>query len=45
VSWVRTEQDKGRVFFSNFGKVAADLTNATIGAPHLLAGLGWVLGR
>jgi hypothetical protein len=45
VSWVRTEEFTGRVFFSNFGKVNADLTNATIGAPHLLAGLGWVLGR
>jgi cytochrome c len=44
VSWVRME-GAGRVFFSNFGKVDADLTNATIGEPHLLAGLSWVLGR
>lgn len=44
VSWVRTEAS-GRVFFTNFGKVDADLTDATIGDPHILAGLGWVLGR
>ncbi len=43
VSWVRNE-GLGRVFFSNFGKVDSDLTNATIGDAHLLAGLGWVLG-
>jgi type 1 glutamine amidotransferase len=43
VSWVRT-QGAGRVFFSNFAKVDADLSNATIGEPHLLAGLSWVLG-
>lgn len=44
VSWVRNE-GAGRVFFSNFAKVDADLTNATIGDDHLIAGLGWVLGR
>jgi hypothetical protein len=35
----------GRVFYTNFGKVDADLTNATIGGPHIVAGLAWVLGR
>jgi cytochrome c len=43
ISWVRTEGD-GRVFFTNFGKVDADLTNATVGDAHILAGLDWVLG-
>lgn len=43
VSWVRTE-GMGRVFFTNFAKVDSDLTNATIGDAHILAGLGWVLG-
>jgi hypothetical protein len=28
-----------------FGKVDKDLTDATIGDKHLVAGLGWVLGR
>jgi type 1 glutamine amidotransferase len=44
VSWVRNE-GAGRVFFTNFGKVDADLTDATIGDAHILSGLGWVLGR
>lgn len=44
VSWVRNE-GSGRVFFTNFGKVDGDLSNATIGDKHILAGLGWVLGR
>ena len=44
VSWVRTE-GAGRVFFTGFGKVDTDLTDATIGDAHILAGLGWVLGR
>jgi type 1 glutamine amidotransferase len=44
VSWVRNE-GSGRVFFSNFAKVDTDFTNPTIGQNHLLAGLGWVLGR
>jgi len=44
VSWVRME-GSGRVFFTSFGKVDADLTNATIGNAHIIAGLGWVLGR
>jgi type 1 glutamine amidotransferase len=44
VSWVRSE-GSGRIFFSNFAKVDADFTNPTIGDKHLLAGLGWVLGR
>ena len=43
VSWVRNE-GMGRVFFTGFGKVDSDLTNATIGEAHILAGLGWVLG-
>jgi type 1 glutamine amidotransferase len=44
VSWVRNE-GAGRVFFTSFAKVDADLTNATIGDKHIIAGLGWVLGR
>jgi type 1 glutamine amidotransferase len=44
VSWVRNEGN-GRVFFTNFAKVDADLRNATIGDNHILSGLGWVLGR
>ena len=44
VSWVRNE-GAGRVFFTSFGKVDKDLTDATIGDKHIIAGLGWVLGR
>jgi type 1 glutamine amidotransferase len=44
VSWQRSE-GSGRVFFSNFAKVDGDFANPTIGQNHLLAGLGWVLGR
>jgi type 1 glutamine amidotransferase len=44
VSWVRNE-GAGRVFFTNFAKVDADLTNATIGDDHIISGLAWVLGR
>jgi type 1 glutamine amidotransferase len=44
VSWVRAE-GLGRVFYTNFGKVDGDLSNATIGDGHILAGLSWVLGR
>jgi type 1 glutamine amidotransferase len=44
VSWVRSE-GSGRVFFSSFAKVDVDFANPTIGENHLLAGLGWVLGR
>ena len=44
VSWARSE-GSGRVFFSNFAKVDGDFANPTIGPNHLLAGLGWVLGR
>jgi cytochrome c len=44
VSWVRNE-GPGRVFFTSFGKVDKDLTDATIGDKHIVAGLGWVLGR
>jgi hypothetical protein len=45
VSWVRTETGGGRVFYTSFGKVDADLTNTTIGPNHIVLGLGWVLGR
>jgi type 1 glutamine amidotransferase len=44
VSWVRME-GSGRVFFTGFGKVAADLSNETIGEDHILSGLAWVLSR
>lgn len=44
VSWVRME-GTGRVFYTNFAKVDADLEHPTIGEPHIIAGLGWVLGR
>jgi hypothetical protein len=44
VSWVRSE-GAGRVFYTNFGKVAGDLTDAVIGAKHIVPGLAWVLGR
>jgi hypothetical protein len=44
VSWVRTE-GAGRVFYTNFGKVAADLTDPVLGAEHIVPGLAWVLGR
>lgn len=43
VSWVRNE-GPGRVFFTSFGKVDADLTNPTIGDNHIIAGLAWVVG-
>jgi type 1 glutamine amidotransferase len=44
VSWVRT-MGAGRVFYTNFAKVDGDLTHPTIGDPHIVRGLGWVLGR
>jgi type 1 glutamine amidotransferase len=44
VSWYRTP-GKGRVFFTNFAKEDDDLSDATLGAKHILPGLGWVLGR
>ena len=44
VSWVRNA-GAGRVFYTNFGKVDSDLSNATIGDKHILTGLTWVLGR
>lgn len=44
VSWYRTP-GKGRVFYTNFGKVNADLSSEMLGAQHIILGLGWVLGR
>jgi len=44
VSWYRTP-GKGRVFYTNFAKVAADISDATLGQKHILLGLGWTLGR
>jgi type 1 glutamine amidotransferase len=43
VSWIRTP-GKGRVFYTNFGKVDADLSDATLGEKHIWLGLRWVLG-
>ena len=45
VSWVRTEMGVGRVFYTSFGKTDAELKDATVGDKHIIAGLGWVLGR
>ncbi len=44
VSWWRSE-GLGRVFYTNFAKVDADLADATLGAGHIVPGLAWVLGR
>ena len=44
VSWYRTP-GKGRVFYTNFAKVDSDLSDATLGAKHILLGLSWVIGR
>jgi type 1 glutamine amidotransferase len=44
VSWYRTE-GSGRVFFTGFAKEDRDLADATLGAGHIIPGLGWVLGR
>lgn len=44
VSWYRTP-GTGRVFYTNFAKVDADLRDATIGEKHVFPGLAWVLGR
>jgi hypothetical protein len=44
VSWWRTE-GAGRVFYTNFGKVDADLTDPVVGGGHIVPGLAWVLGR
>jgi type 1 glutamine amidotransferase len=42
VSWYRNE-GLGRVFYTDFAKVDADLKDATLGAKHILPGLAWVL--
>jgi type 1 glutamine amidotransferase len=44
VSWVRTE-GSGRVFFTSFAKVDADLKDPTLGDKHIIPGLAWVIGR
>jgi len=44
VSWYRTP-GKGRVFYTNFAKIDADLSSETLGKGHILRGLSWVLGR
>jgi type 1 glutamine amidotransferase len=44
VSWVRTE-GAGRVFYTNLGKVASDLSDPVLGAKHIVPGLAWVLRR
>ncbi len=44
VSWVRN-QGAGRIFYTNFAKVDADLRDPVIGDHHIYAGLAWVLGR
>jgi type 1 glutamine amidotransferase len=44
VSWYRTP-GKGRVFYTNFAKVDSDYSSATIGAAHIVSGLGWAVGR
>jgi type 1 glutamine amidotransferase len=44
VSWYRTE-GSGRVFYTNFAKVDADLKDPTLGAQHILPALSWILGR
>lgn len=44
VSWYRTP-GQGRVFYTNFAKEDEDLSDANLGAKHILLGLGWVLRR
>jgi type 1 glutamine amidotransferase len=44
VSWVRAE-GLGRVFYTDLGKVAADLTDPVLGAEHIVPGFAWVLRR
>jgi hypothetical protein len=44
VSWVRDE-GAGRVFYTNLGKVATDLSDPLLGAAHIVPGLSWVLRR
>lgn len=44
VSWYRTA-GKGRVFYTNFAKVDADLKAPLLGQKHIFPGLAWVLQR
>jgi hypothetical protein len=44
VSWIRTP-GKGRVFYTNFAKIDADLSDATLGQKHIILGLSWALSR
>jgi hypothetical protein len=42
VSWYRNE-GLGRIFYTDFAKVDADLKDAVLGTDHILPGLAWVL--
>ena len=44
VSWYRTP-GKGRVFYTNFAKVDADYSDATVGVAHIVPGLRWAVGH
>jgi len=44
VSWYRTP-GKGRVFYTNFAKIDADLKAPLLGQKHIFPGLAWVLRR
>jgi hypothetical protein len=44
VSWYRTP-GKGRVFYTNFAKIDADLKAPLLGQKHIFPGLAWVLHR
>ena len=41
----KSDDGLGRVFYTNFAKIQADLDNPTLGAGHVVPGLAWVLGR